>query len=457
MMNSASRPERELLAELLLQWEELYERGQDTPSEELAKDHPDLVPELTRRIKALKTVAWIKKPLGGPMANPQGPTPLGRTGWTLGDRYRLDELVAEGGFAEVYRAYDTELQRIVAVKIPKPSRLGSAESFLAEARRVASLKHDGIVPVYDVGVEGDICFIVSEFLEGGSLADRLTRGKPSREEAVRWIGEIADALEYAHINGIVHRDIKPANILIDQHGRAKLADFGIAQSSIKTGGNTPSLGTLRYMSPEQLEGKPADHRSDIYSLGLVLYESLTGDLPYSSPDPSIIRREIAEGRVRLSSSVPSLLASCIRKATSRSPYVRHASAIQFACDLRRMTSLSGVKKVVVLLLSVVAVLGLSAIFLFPIVQRQELPAGDEQDPILGKWNWFTGEVQEILPGGKIKGRPWACWKVADPVERRYVISWNNGLYVDALFLSDDGMSLRGKNNEGLEVGGDRVR
>ena len=334
-MNFETRPDRAVLAELLLEWEELYECGQDTPARELAKDHPKLIPELARRINALKTVSWITRPTDR-TRQADSVTSVIMAGKALGGRYRLERLIAEGGFAEVYRAYDTELQRTVAVKIPKRSRLQASEVFLAEARRVAKLKHDGIVPVYDVGVENDTCFIVSEFLEGGSLADRLVSGRPSRDQVIRWISEVTDALQYAHEQGIVHRDVKPANILIDQHERAKLADFGIAQSSTKTGELAPSLGTLRYMSPEQLEGNTPDHRSDIYNLGLILHEALAGQLPYSSLEPSVIRREIMEGRVTLSSSISSPLVACIRKATSRSPNMRHASAGAFASELRRV-------------------------------------------------------------------------------------------------------------------------
>lgn len=329
-------PKKELLAELLLQWEEMYSRGQDTPASELAKDHPELIEDLARRIKALKTISWLDKPLDD---DPPGdctsgsPPPAPRT---LAGRYRLDELIAEGGFAQVYRAYDTELQRPVAIKIPKPSKLESKEAFQAEARRVARLKHDNIVPVHDVGVENDISYIVTEYVDGGSLADRLAKGKPSREEAIRWISDIADALEYAHLNGVIHLDIKPANILIDSNGRAKLADFGIARSAMKTGEFAPSLGTLRYMSPEQLEGKPADHRSDIYSLGVVLHEVLTGHIPYSSQEPNVLRKEIVQGRADAGSKKlsPALQAVC-KKALSKSPYQRHASAAQFAAELKR--------------------------------------------------------------------------------------------------------------------------
>lgn len=333
-MASESLPDREVLAELLLQWEELYERGQDTPASELARDHPNLIPELTRRINALKTVSWITNPTDRPSQESRK-TPEGMAGKTLGGRYRLDELIAEGGFAEVYRAYDTELQRTVAVKIPKRSRLQSTDLFLAEARRVAGLKHDGIVPVHDVGVEGSTCFIVSEFLEGGSLADRLSGKKPTKEEAIRWVCEVADTLEYAHRHGIAHRDVKPANILIDHHGRAKLADFGIAQSLLTTGEVAPSLGTRKYMSPEQWEGQPADHRSDIYSLGLVLYETLTGPLPYSSVQASRLRNEILFGKISASRDLPITLRRVLEQGLQNDPALRYSSVSEWADAVRK--------------------------------------------------------------------------------------------------------------------------
>lgn len=333
------RDKKELLAEFLLRWEELLERGQDTPASELAKDHPELISPLERRIKALKEIAWLDKSLDDDPRDedpPAKPTPSTRT---LANRYRLDELIAEGGFAQVYRAYDTELQRTVAVKIPKPSKLGSKDDFLAEARRVARLKHDSIVPVHDVGVEGDTCYIVTEYVEGGSLADKLVSGRIPRDQANRWVSEIADALEYAHLNGIIHRDLKPANILIDHHGRAKLADFGIAHSATKTGSFAPSLGTLRYMSPEQLEGKPSDHRSDLYSLGVVLYEVLTGRIPYSSSEPNVLRKEIVLGKPSAwPTDLPKDIREICQKALSKSPHHRHASSAQFGAELRRAES-----------------------------------------------------------------------------------------------------------------------
>ncbi len=356
--------DKDLLAELLIQWEELYERGQDTPAAELAKDHPELIAELERRIKVLKKVAWLDKPLDGdsddpPSENdPRSPFPR-----TIAGRYRLDELIAEGGFAQVFRAYDKELQRTVAVKVPKPSKLESNDTFLAEARRAARLKHDGIVPVHDVGTDGDTVFIVSEYLEGGSLADRLTQGKIDPDDAVRWVTEIADALEYAHLNGVIHRDIKPANIVIDHHGRAKLTDFGIAQSASKTGSFAPSLGTLRYMAPEQLQGTSADHRSDIYSLAVVLYEALTGRVPYSSFEPNVLRREIV-GRPTALEGLPHHLRPICEKALNKSPHQRQSSATQFASELRKATPMNRWLRVLVTLPLVVGIIAV-CYFLLP--------------------------------------------------------------------------------------------
>ncbi len=339
MTNLAGLPDRECLAELLLRWEELFEQGQDTPASVLAKDRPDLVPELARRIQALKAVSWITQPLKEGPPSPEGSSP--REG-RLGGRYRLEGLVATGGFAEVFRGFDEELQRPVAIKLPKPGRVGSRDAFLAEARRVARLRHDGIVPVYDVGTDGDTCFIVSELLEGGSLADHLAGRRPSRKDALRWIAEVADALEYAHLHGVVHLDIKPPNILIDHHQRAKVADFGIAQSAAKSGEAGPSLGTLRYMSAEQLLGKPTDHRSDIFSLGVVLHEILTGTVPYESLEPQLLKRDILAGSPKIADGLPMPLQAVCKKALSFDPQRRHASAAEFAAEVRRATDPRGI-------------------------------------------------------------------------------------------------------------------
>jgi tetratricopeptide (TPR) repeat protein len=232
------------------------------------------------------------------------------------------------------------------------------------------------VPVYDVGVDGETCFIVSEFLEGGSLADRLAGQRPSREQAIRWIAEVADALEYAHLHGVVHLDIKPANILVDHHGRAKLADFGIAQSAAKSGEAGPSLGTLRYMSPEQLHGKPTDHRSDIFSLGVVLHEMLSGVVPYESLEPQTLRRDILAGSPKLSDRLEPSLRDVCRRALSRDPQARHASAAQFAAEIGRAAAPRGVARRSWLVpIVVLAVLAASGLIASQWLSRKPAPAG----------------------------------------------------------------------------------
>ena len=348
--------DEELLADLLLRWDELRERGQDTPASELCREQPHLTDELDRRIKALKVTSWLDRPLAAGDDPPgiSSPTSEPRT---LVGRYRLDGLIAEGGFAQVWRGYDLELQRVVAVKVPKPSRLQSAEAFMAEARRVARLKHPGIVPVFDVGREGDFCFIVSEFVEGGSLGEHLANNPLSQPQAIRWVIEVAEALEYAHLHGVVHRDIKPANILIDHHNRALLADFGIAQSANKAGQQALSLGTLRYMSPEQLEGKVVDPRADIFSLGVVLHEALTRKLPYSSAEPNVLRREIVTGVKTVTAlDLSAELRRICQKALQRDPQHRYTSAAHFATNLRRtLRSRNSLTWLWVLLLALLAV------------------------------------------------------------------------------------------------------
>lgn len=324
----------DLLADLLLRWEELHEEGQEASAEELCRDCPHLAPTLAERIHALKVTAWMEAQDDDDSTQPDPPGPDAPR--TLARRYRLDEKIAEGGFAHVWKGFDLELRRAVAVKVPRPGRLLSAERFLAEARRVAGLKHPGVVPVFDVGRDGDSCFIVSEFVEGGSLAERIAGSRPTPEEAVRLVAEVAETLAYAHRQGFVHRDIKPANILLDHHERALLADFGIAFSpdDKEEGG---SFGTLPYMSPEQVEGRPLDHRSDIYGLGVVLYELLAGHLPHEAMDPVELRRQIVAGTVASIPGISTAGERICRKCLSRNPADRYQDAAQLAHDLRRTT------------------------------------------------------------------------------------------------------------------------
>ncbi len=450
------------LADLLIRWEELQEQGQDIAAAELCQDCPHLAPELARRIHALKVTAWLDKPL--PAAAIQAhplPFVVPSSSKPLAGRYRLDQLIAEGGFAQVWRGFDLLLQRAVAIKMPK--RLGSVEAFIAEARKVARLKHHGIVPIFDVGKEDNTCFLVSEFVEGGSLADRIAKNKPSHQESARIIADVAEALQYAHQEGFVHRDIKPGNILLDHHGRGLLTDFGIAVTTDETSG--PSFGTLAYMAPEQVEGKASDSRSDIYSLGVVLHELLTGRLPYQAADPNALRREIVSGPVNLFSTPPSVhseLKRLCQKCLARNPADRYASAGQLAADLRRFLGSagagSGTRKfiggVTAILLMVSAAIGW---FLKnndqPVEQDQpgatikqnETPPSLEAVLALGKQHFDRKDFKEAIAAysSAIKKKP----DCAEAYHRRGASLFNVGKLQEALVDFDKAVELAPKNAE----------
>lgn len=206
--------------------------------------------------------------------------------------YEIIALAGAGRMGEVYRAKDTRLNRTIAIKI-LPSHLSSNPDlrlrFEREARAVSSLSHAHICTLHDIGNQDGMMYLVMEFLEGESLADRLTKGSLPLEQTLRYGTQIADALEKAHKQGIVHRDLKPGNIMLTK-SEAKLLDFGLAKfaaeqtqpalSEVATEGNLTAegtiLGTIQYMAPEQLEGSEADARTDIFALGTVLYEMATG-------------------------------------------------------------------------------------------------------------------------------------------------------------------------------------
>ena len=355
----------ERIADLLVEWEERREHGTDVPAEELCRDCPHLLPELVRRINALNVTSWMSEEDGGSPPAPSAPTAPPTL--PLGGRYRLDGKIGEGGFAEVWKGYDLELRRAVAVKRPRLTGSGKTdhlERFVAEARRVAGLKHPGVVPVFDVGRDGDAAYIVSELVEGGSLAERIVTARPTVQESARLVAEVADTLAYAHRHGFLHRDIKPANVLIDHHGRALVADFGIARSP-DDGAEPTSFGTLAYMAPEQVEGKPTDHRADIYSLGVVLYELLVGRLPHTAADPVALRREIVSGPPPLipaSAGVPERLATVCLKCLSRDPATRYQDAEALAHDLRATFDLRPPKRRRL----VVAVAGFTALLILAV-------------------------------------------------------------------------------------------
>ncbi len=208
-------------------------------------------------------------------------------GRVLGKRYRLVSALGTGASAHVFLAEDVSLQRHVAVKVLQPG-LAADDSFLkrfrAEARSVASLNHPHVLRVFDWGEDTDGPYLVLEYLGGGSLRDLLDRGvRLSHSQAAAIGTEVAQGLAYAHARGLVHRDIKPANLLFDEEGRVRVADFGVARALAEAAWTEPAgamVGTARYMSPEAAEGRPVDGRADVYSLAIVLYEAVTGTVPF---------------------------------------------------------------------------------------------------------------------------------------------------------------------------------
>jgi serine/threonine protein kinase/formylglycine-generating enzyme required for sulfatase activity len=259
-------------------------------------------------------------------------------------RYRVERLLGEGGFGLVYLAHDDVLCRCVAIKVPHSSlvtRPEEAVSYLQEARTVANLDHPHIVPVFDVGsTEQYPCFVVSKYIDGTDLAKKQKSSRLSIPETVAMIATVAEALHYAHKQGLVHRDVKPSNILLDKDGKPFVADFGLASRDEDMVTGPGYAGTLSYMSPEQAlsEGHRLDGRSDVFSLGVVLYELLTGRRPFRSESRSELRRAIAKAEFRpprqIDDAIPKELERICLKALSRRVSDRFATARDMADDLR---------------------------------------------------------------------------------------------------------------------------
>ena len=264
------------------------------------------------------------------------------SGSTIAGRYAVGETLGRGGMGEVRAGRDLRLQRDVAIKVLGPdvaARGNTRERFEAEARAAARLSHPNIVLVYDSGEHEGVPFLVMERLPGRTLADELAGG-PLPPERVRSLGvQVLAALGAAHAAGIVHRDVKPGNVLLTPDGQVKVGDFGIAKSVV--GGDLTTtgmlLGTPAYLSPEQLAGEPAAPASDIYAVGVMLYEALTGAKPYTGPSPLALARAVEAGRppsIRsLRPEAPSDLVTTIERAMEKDPSRRFASAGAMAAAL----------------------------------------------------------------------------------------------------------------------------
>src|SRR6188472_1615017 len=264
------------------------------------------------------------------------------TGTLFADRYRLERKLGSGGMADVWLAEDQELGRHVAVKILHERYANDeqfVERFRREATHAAGLSHPNIVSIYDRGVAGGSYYIVMEYIEGRTLKELIvTRGPCPVPVAISYVRQVLAALRYAHRNGIVHRDIKPHNVLVDHEGRVKVADFGIARAGSSQMTEAGSIiGTAQYLSPEQARGAPVDESSDLYSTGIVLYELLTGKVPFTGETPVEIAMkhlsQIPEAPSTHRPEIPRDLDLVVLRALAKEPADRYRSAKEMDRDL----------------------------------------------------------------------------------------------------------------------------
>jgi hypothetical protein len=260
-------------------------------------------------------------------------------GMTLGP-YRIVEQVGLGGMATVYKAYQPSMDRYIALKI-LPAHYARdpkfIERFIREARTIARLEHKHILPVYDFGEEGGITYLAMRYLDGGTLKDVLALSRLTLADAAEIMSQVCSALDYAHRQDVVHRDVKPSNIMIDDEGAAYLTDFGIAkvlESADDLTGTGRLIGTPAYMSPEQVMGQPLDGRSDIYALGIILYEMVTGRVPYRAETPMATALAHVHEPLPLpheiDPNVPEPIEAVVLKALAKEPGDRYQTANQLS-------------------------------------------------------------------------------------------------------------------------------
>src|SRR5699024_6678624 len=259
-------------------------------------------------------------------------------GYLLSERYRIKRVIGGGGMANVYLARDTILDRDVAIKVLRPEFANDPEfieRFDREAQAATSLSHPNIVNIYDVGEENHILYMVMEYVDGLTLKEYIIQNGPLEvDEALDIMKQLTDAIAHAHANGLIHRDIKPQNILMDKFGNVKVTDFGIAiaLSATSLTQTNSILGSVHYLSPEQARGGMATKKSDIYSLGIVFYELLTGHLPFSGQSPISIALKHLQNETpsvrSLDESIPQSVENIVLKATAKDPFHRYESVYE---------------------------------------------------------------------------------------------------------------------------------
>lgn len=391
------------IAELLIEWEEAWDQGVDIPTKDLCHQNPELLEVIQQKVSALKEMAWVKE--DAEYSDTQNVPKI------LAGRYELSDQIAVGGFGQVWKGFDTELERHVAIKFPKNLDRDLSDELLEEARKVARLKHLGIVTVYDLGRQDGFIFIVSDLIDGTDLANKLKQEQSQLTEAIQLVIQAAENLHFAHEQGFIHRDVKPANILIDHTGKVFIADFGIAITKGELEGLSESVGTLAYMSPEQLAGESqlVDARTDIYALGVILFELLTGTHPFPSQTSLELREHILFGDPpslrHLNSAIPIELERICLKCLRKHPDDRYQSANELAVELKSVLKAFPYKRLrsvawfslCILVISLISVWAINSFTISPIVPERVSAGTAPINLVRNNVLHFDGRTRIVTP------------------------------------------------------------
>ncbi len=340
--------EDEIIEELMLQWEIARDLGKNPTPEDLCAEHPDLTAKLRQRLHAVQMMEQVLgvKSLGPPPTLPQAGFGSIRDSLPQIPGYEIIRVIEQGGMGVVYEARQKGLERRVAIKMISDVRLGPTQiqRFRSEAEASARLQHPNFVQIFEVGEVNGKPFFSMEFVEGGSLAQQLSTGRPDPQDAAELVSILAQAIQSAHAYGIVHRDLKPSNVLLTVAGVPKIADFGLVKRLDDDSGHTRTgeiLGTPSYMAPEQAAGRKdlVGLATDVYALGAILYEMLTGQPPFRGETAlDTLRQVMSEDPVnptRFASGIPIDLEAICLKCLEKGPSARYLSAQDLDDDLRR--------------------------------------------------------------------------------------------------------------------------